>query len=110
MEKFGWTNREEVFLLTSVGNQKTKFSKRDYTPIEVGEKFSKAVDNGASNKEIASFLSVDNSLIARFIRVYKDLDQKYHHLVSFTPVPKEKFPLTLLKKLLDFQKKNSQNL
>ena len=90
--------------------KKLSSQERDYTPIEVGEKFSKAVDNGASNKDIASFLSVDNALIARFIRVYKDLDQKYHHLVSFTPVPEGKISFDIAKEIARFPKKNSQNL
>ncbi len=110
MKKFGWTNKEEVFLLTSVGNQKTKFAKRDYTPVEVGEKLTKAVNNGATNKEIASFLSVDNSLVARFLRVFNDLDKKYHHLVSFTPVPEGKISFDIAQEIARFPKKEQAKL
>lgn len=84
---FGWTNEEEIYLLTSVGNQKTGFSQRDYTPTEAGEKISSAIQNGATQKEIAKFLSVDSSIVGRLNRVYSDLDSNFHHLVSFTPVP-----------------------
>jgi len=110
MTNFGWTNKEEVFLLTSVGNQKTKFNKRDYTPVEVGEKFQKAINNGASNKDIASFLSVDISLVARFLKIYNDLDKKYHHLVSFQPVPDGKIAFDLAREIARFPKKDQSKL
>jgi len=110
MTNFGWTNKEEVFLLTSVGNQKTKFNKRDYTPVEVGEKFQKAINNGASNKDIASFLSVDSSLVARFLKIYNDLDKKYHDLVSFQPVPDGKIAFDLAREIARFPKKDQSKL
>jgi len=87
MKEFGLTNKEEVFLLTSVGNQKTGFSQRDYNPVEVGEKIDKALSNGASQQDIANFLEVHQALIGRFLRVFTQLDSSFHHLVSFTPVP-----------------------
>lgn len=110
MKNFGWTNKEEVFLLTSVGNQKTKFNRRDYTPVEVGEKFQKAINNGASNKDIASFLSVDSSLVARFLKIYNDLDKKYHHLVSFQPVPDGKIAFDQAREIARFSKKDQSKL
>lgn len=110
MTQFGWTNKEEVFLLTSVGNQKTKFNKRDYTPVEVGEKFQKAINNGASTKDIASFLSVDSSLVSRFLKIYNDLDKKYHHLVSFQPVPEGKIAFDLAREIARFSKKDQSKL
>jgi hypothetical protein len=110
MTQFGWTNKEEIFLLTSVGNQKTQFSKRDYTPVEVGEKIQKAIKNGASVNDIASFLSVDKSLISRFLRVYKDLDKKYHHLISFRPVPEGKIAFDTAQEIARFSKKDQSKL
>lgn len=110
MTDFGWTNKEEIFLLTSVGNQKTKFNKRDYTPVEVGEKFQKAINNGASNKDIASFLSVDTSLVTRFLKIYNDLDKKYHDLVSFQPVPNGKIAFDQAREIARFSKKDQSKL
>jgi len=110
MTEFGWTNKEEIFLLTSVGNQKTQFSKRDYTPVEVGEKLQKAITNGASVNDIASFLSVDKSLISRFLRLYKDLDKKYHHLISFRPVPEGKIAFDTAQEIARFSKKDQSQL
>lgn len=110
MTDFGWTNKEEIFLLTSVGNQKTKFNKRDYTPVEVGEKFQKAINNGASNKDIASFLSVDISLVTRFLKIYNDLDKKYHDLVSFQPVPNGKIAFDQAREIARFSKKDQSKL
>ena len=110
MTQFGWTNKEEIFLLTSVGHQKTQFSKRDYTPVEVGEKLQKAIKNGASVNDIASFLSVDKSLISRFLRLYKDLDKKYHHLISFRPVPEGKIAFDTAQEIARFSKKDQSQL
>lgn len=110
MTNFGWTNKEEIFLLTSVGNQKTKFNKRDYTPVEVGEKFQKAISNGASNKDIATFLSVDTALVGRFLKIYNDLDKKYHHLISFQPVPNGKIAFDQAREIARFSKKDQSKL
>ena len=87
LREFGLTTKEEIFLLTSVGNKKTGRSERDFNPVEVGEKINTAIVNGATHKIIADFLSVDQALIGRFLRVFKDFNSKYHHLVSFNPIP-----------------------
>ena len=107
---FGWTNEEEIYLLTSVGNQKTGFSQRDYTPTEAGEKINSAIQNGSTQKEIAQFLSVDSSIIGRLNRVYSDLDSKFHHLVSFTPVPDGQISFDSAQEIARFNKSNQSQL
>lgn len=76
----GLSAEELQSLIMSVG---ARGAKRRYTPVEVGRRFKKAVDSGASLQECADAVQLKgSSMVSRFMRLLK-LNPNIQHVVDW---------------------------